>query len=92
MNTSLDSIVELWFIIIQIGCMALTVLIITQQANRYIVASHIAISRYRIKLLTMRWRSSDVGRRVGTLVYTDMRSPDASICRCRSAVFLQSAD
>jgi len=33
-----------------------------------------------------------VGGRVGTLVYTEVWSADASTCRRRSAVFLESAD
>jgi len=64
--------------------------IVAKQANRYTVAFHITISRYC--MITRRRRSSDVGRRVGTVVHTEVRSVDAFTCRCRSTVFLETAD
>jgi len=63
--------------------------IVAQQANRYIVAFHITISRY---CTIFTYQEAAVKRpEGGALVYTEVRSADASTCRCRSAVFLESA-
>ena len=58
--------------------------IIAHQANRYIVAFHIAIL-YDIYLAGGSGQATYVGGRVGTLVHTEVRSADA-FRRCGQAV------
>ena len=68
-------------------CHYIRVHIVAQQANRYIMAFHITILRYR---MIFTYQAAWVKRQwVGTLVYTEVWSADASTCRCRSAVLLE---